>query len=447
MEKKHNFNILASENPYRQQIGFTEFIKKIAPETTGTKLPEVAQALTLSLLELCPTTGKKSPGIIRGGAMRTFLLDNYETDDRFFKIFENADLGPIADKAFSSPKDIDIFLRYEGNHKKFHEKNIMLETIKNELIRNSYVIINTDPDGNRITLSNGSQEVVLTAHKTGVKHRQALVKVDFFEQNKARMKLDFGLIPDKNEKGEDPRYFDEAADIDKLAIGYLTGENHGITVNYLGYQGVNLVDIFLRTNFFEPIRRGFKADFSKKPDQVLMAKLREINFRVAMIPYLFSVIGINGIAADLQQTPFYKLFIKYGMNFERKAEESKKLNGWFKENESAIQDHSKLISSDIFYGLTVNPFIFFLLAYPTHVMDAFPLGKDLEFRPLMNILQHIAEKSGGNIITDSLMSLSFKYYLSLKSPQDTAVFRILEYLGKPQKMSEFIDLIDTLRVR
>jgi len=50
--------------------------------------------------------------------------------------------------------------------------------------------------------------------------------------------------------------------------------------------------------------------------------------------------------------------------------------------------------------LTVNPYLFFLFSFSTHILDAFPLGKRLEFIPLMHFLNYLTQQIGGDFSKD-----------------------------------------------
>ena len=117
---------------------------------------------------------------------------------------------------------------------------------------------------------------------------------------------------------------------------------------------------------------------------------------------------------------------------------------WFTKYQVDLKDHFKLTASDLTYGLTVNPFLFFLFAFSTHILDAFPLGTKLEFNPLRHFLQQLAEKIGGDFTEDSLLTLSYKYYIYIKSASDTTIFQMLDFLGEPQTVSAFLKLINPL---
>lgn len=123
-------------------------------------------------------------------------------------------------------------------------------------------------------------------------------------------------------------------------------------------------------------------------------------------------------------------------------DENEQMTQWFKKHQNDIKDHFKLTASDLTYGLTVNPFLFFLFAFSTHILDAFPLGKKLEFDPLRHFLQQLAEKVGGNFAEDSLLTLSKKYYDYIREAKDTTIFQMLDFLGEPQTVSAFLELIN-----
>lgn len=435
-----------------QSILLTQFVEKTSPKTAQTYLPELTQALVNRLFHYCLPDENGNFGVIRGGSMRSFLLDNYVTDERFAELFggiepqllgENPMAKQVVDKVFSLPKDIDIFLRFNGINNQAHQDNSLFLTLADELKLQWFTPIHMSGSRDKMSFSNGQHQITLFKHQTGVDHKQTLVKVDISQGNQALLKLHFGLIPDELESREDPRFYEEAADIDQEAVGYLTKDKEEILIRYFGLENVSYASWYLREHFFDPLLHPFRVDRTRKPDQLIASKLRQTNFRVALISWLFNIKGIVGISADLQQTPYYELFVKYGIPFERKPVdeiERLEMRQWFNENQQNLQDHFKLVASDLMFGLTVNPFLFFLFAFPTHVLDALPLGKKLDFNSLRHFLQSLAVDIGGDL-TDSLLTLSMKYNMYLKTAQDTAIFQLLKHLNKSQTISAFLESI------
>ncbi len=441
------------ESLFTQSLRFTEFVEKTAPKTTNTTLPQLAQSLVQRLSFNSSADENGNFAVIRGGSMRSFLLNNYVTDERFAGLFDNVNpqlLGenPLAkrviEKVFSLPKDIDIFFRVGIPHHQFHQDNILFSTIIEHLEQSGFTGLFRNGDKNEIALSDGKYQIRLFRHQTGINHLQTLVKIDISEGDQVVLKLHFGLIPDEAERQEDPRFFDDSADIDQEAVGYLTHDDNTVLMRYFGLGAESYVSKYLHKHFFDPLTKPFDVDPAKKPDQFLAARLREINFRVSLVSWLFRVCGITGLTADFQDTPYYALFLKYGMKYRTDVfgeEQQKRMHQWYRDNQDNIKDHSKLLASDAVYGLTVNPYLYFLFAFPTYVTDAFPLGERLDFMPMMNFLQTLALKSGNSIMEDSLLTLSLRYYIRLRKPSDTAIFQMLKFLNEPQTVSSYLKLI------
>lgn len=441
------------ERFYHQSITFTDFIKKTAPRTVGTSLPTLALSLVNRLSTFCATDENNSIGNIRGGSMRSYLFDNYAIDEHYANIFSNIDqtllgddpmAGQVIDKVFSLPKDIDVFLHSKLPNSQVHEEDILFQNIVGELEDQGYDRQNEH--GNKIIFTNGQYQVHVLKHTTGKNRPQTLVKVDVSEGDQAMMKLHFGLIPDKQEELHDPRFHNETPDIEKEAVGHLVkGKSDEILIDYLAFNNVPDVVLFMRekTHFLDPILHHFIVESENNPDQIISSRLREINFRVA----LFNL--IKEFDPQIKDVPYYQLFIKSGMSYEGKHfddKENEQMILWFQKYKDDIKDHFKLTASDITYGLTANPFLFFLFTFPTHILDAFPLGKKLEFMPIMSFLNKLAEQIGGNIIEDSLLILSQKYYTHIRNANDTTIFQMLDFLGEPQTVSAFLELINPFSV-
>lgn len=443
---------------FTRSFPFVQFVETTAPKTKNTPLPRLAQSIVYRLSCLCQPDQYGNSAVIRGGSMRSFLFDNYVTDERFAGLFENVNpqlLGenPLAkqvvDKVFSLPKDIDIFLRSLIFNNIAHDSNLLFLALAYELTHNNgFIALEQNGNGDERVFINGQYQVRLFRHHTGVNHRQTLVKVDMSQGNQVLLKLHFGLIPTNEERKEDPRFYDEAADIDQVALGNLSrSDNEQIMMKYVVLGEESFVRAYLRKHFFDPLQHPFEVDPAKKPDQIISARLREINFRVALISWLFSIKGIVGIDADLQQTPYYDLFMKYALKYKKKftsETERMEFRQWFQNNHHSVKDHFKLIASDAMYGLTVNPFLFFLFAFPTNVLDAFPLGEKIDLMPVMHFLGKLTQKIGGDFGKDSLLTLSMKYYNYLRTAQDSTIFQLLEFFEMPQNFSEFLKLINMI---
>lgn len=85
------------ERFYHQKILFTQFAEKTAPKTVGTNLPQLAQSLVNRISTFCQPDENGSFGIVRGGSMRSFLFDNYATDEHFAQVFSNIDKSLLGD--------------------------------------------------------------------------------------------------------------------------------------------------------------------------------------------------------------------------------------------------------------------------------------------------------------------------------------------------------------
>ena len=439
------------EKYYHQTISFIDFVEKTAPKTIGTSLPILALSLVNRLSNFCEADENNSIGNIRGGSMRSYLFDNYAVDRHFANLFSDIDpsligddpmAGQVIDKVFSLPKDIDIFLHSKLPNNQVHEEDILFQNIIGELEDQKYVKQNES--GNKIIFSNGKYQITVLKHQTGKNHSQTLVKVDVSEGDQVMMKLHFGLIPDEQEELHDPRFNNETPDIEKEAVGHLVkGKNDEILIDYLAFNNMPDVVLFMRekTHFLDPIKHHFKVEPDKNPDQVISANLRETNFRVALFDW------IKKFDPIIKDVPYYQLFIRFGTSYEGKSfgvDDNKRMIEWFTKYQVDLKDHFKLTASDLTYGLTVNPFLFFLFAFSTHILDAFPLGKRLDFDRLRHFLAILAEKIDGNIAEDSLLTLSYKYYTYIKSASDTTIFQMLDFLGEPQTVSAFLKLINPL---
>lgn len=94
------------ERFYHQKILFTQFAEKTAPKTVGTNLPQLAQSLVNRISTFCQPDENGSFGIIRGGSMRSFLFDNYATDEHFAQIFSNIDKSLLGDDLIAGQENI-----------------------------------------------------------------------------------------------------------------------------------------------------------------------------------------------------------------------------------------------------------------------------------------------------------------------------------------------------
>lgn len=419
------------------RVSFRDFVISTALATKNTDLPALAESLILGIVNKLDES-LEIGAIIRGGSMRSFLFKNYPIDEHFQGItqlneqyFGNDELArAVVEKAFSLPKDIDVFFEKPPGIEV--DDGFLLNNLRQQLKAAGY--INELIEGNdKVTLSSDQYQVRLLRHRIGTKNQQTLVKVDFSDKDEKKiMRLHFGFIPEDDRlKQEDPRFHPEAADIDQLAVGFLEKKRQGLTI----YFDDSLI-VYLMKNFFNPIATKNPVE-DTNPVLQIMARLREINFRVAAIPFLFSIKGISGIDADLQSTPYYKIFVKYGMEFERRNR--------IRIDEQCLDefnDKFKLIATDILYGISVNPFLFFLFAFNNHVLDSFPLGQVLNFNKLRHYLEYLAESLGLDI-TKPLLDLSLAYYQKLRTnPENNGVLKLMEFLRKPANFSEFLKLLD-----
>ncbi|MFA6532384.1 MAG: hypothetical protein WCT22_00115 [Patescibacteria group bacterium] len=440
-----------------QSISLTNFVTKTAPMTIGTELPQLAQKMVNRISIFCKPDENDNFAIVRGGSMRSYLFENYVVDEHFSKIFSDVDksllgddplAGQVINKVFSLPKDIDVFFRSKYPNKFAHQDNMLFHNVIEELEDAGYKQIKQNEEGNVLIFDNGQYQVKVLRHQTGIKHSQTLVKIDFSEKGQDIMKLHFGLIPNEEESEEDPRFFKETADIERDAIGFLSNNNgKEISLRYFGLGGMSYVELYMMEHFFDPILNKFTINKNLNPDQVISSHLREINFRVALISSLFNIGGIEGIGADLQNTPYSKLVEKYEFIFNSQTSKLKldQMLEWFRSNQHNIKDHFKLTASDIVYGLSVNPFLFFLFASSTQILEAFPLGSKLiSISLIKKLLEKIANKIGCSLEVDSLLTLSLKYNIFTKEAKDTAIFQLMEFLEEPETISAFLKLIDPL---
>ncbi len=436
------------ERFYHQTISFTDFVEKTAPKTIGTSLPILALSLVNRLSNFCEADENNSIGDIRGGSMRSYLFDNYAVDGHFANLFSDIDpsligddpmAGQVIDKVFSLPKDVDIFLHSKLPNNQVHEEDILFQNIIGELEDQKYVKQNEN--GSKIIFSNGKYQIIVLKHQTGKNHPQTLVKVYVSEGDQVMMKLHFGLIPDEQEELHDPRFNNETPDIEKEAVGHLVkGKNDEILIDYLAFNNIPDVVLFMRekTHFLDPILHHFIVEPENNPDQVISSRLREINFRVALFDW------IKKFDPIIKDVPYHQLFIKFGISYEGSQSGNEQMKLWFQKYQVDLKDHFKLTASDLTYGLTVNPFLFFLSTFSTHILDAFPIGQKLDFNKLRHFLAILAEKIGGDFGHDSLLTLSNKYYQHTEEAKDTTIFQMLDFLGEPQTVSAFLKLINPL---
>jgi hypothetical protein len=151
----------------------------------------------------------------------------------------------------------------------------------------------------------------------------------------------------------------------------------------------------------------------------------------------------------IKDIPYSQLFIQFGTSYEGKHSDDKaneQMVLWFQKYREDIKDHLKLTASDVTYGLTVNPFLFLLFTFSTHILDAFPLGSKLDFMPLVHFLNHLTQQIGGDFSKDSLLTLSNKYHDYIKQAKDTTIFQLMNFFDdEPDKtFSAFLKLIDPL---
>jgi hypothetical protein len=442
-----------------QSISFTDFVVKTAPKTAGTELPQLAQNLVNCISLFCKPDENDNFAMVRGGSIRSDLFNNNAVDYHFSKIFSNINksllgddplAGQVIDKVFSLPKDIDIFFRSKSPNEIAHQDNMLFHNVIQELEINGYKQIKQNVDGNVLIFDNGQYQVKVLKHQTGIHHSQTLVKIDFSKNGEDIMKLHFGLIPNKVESEEDPRFFKETADIEQEAVGYLSkSEGDKIILRHFEYENIRHANLYISEHYFDPIFHPFKIEPEKNPDQIISSRLREINFRVALFPLLFQVMGIKGIDVNLHNTPYEQVLIEYENAFKLKSFSDAELNimqKWFQKYSQNLKDHFKLTASDLIYGLTVNPFLFFLFALPTNILDAFPLGKKLKHKSIIDFLSKLAQQVGGDITKDTLLVLSCKYEMYIKNAGDTTIFQLMKFLGEPETISAFLKLVDPLKL-
>lgn len=417
----------------------------------GTKLPALAISFIEKISQISEPDEFDNFAIIRGGSMRCSSFDNHNVDTHYSNIFSNVNPSLIGDnelasrvlkKVFSLPKDVDIFIHSKLQNSQVHEEDILFQNIIGELEDQGY--LKQNEHRNKIVFTNGQYQVHVLKHTTGKNRPQTLVKVDVVEGDQALMKLHFGLIPDVEEESHDPRFHEETPDIEKEAVGHIIkGKNNEISIDYLSFEGTPDVVLFMKekTHFLDPILHHFLVEPKKNPDQVVSSRLREINFRVALFDW------IKKFDPQIKNIPYYQLFIKFGMGYEGKNTgelESEQMIKWFQNNKNDIRDHLKLTASDIIYGLTVNPFLFLLFTFSTHILDAFPLGSKLNFTSLTHFLNYFNQQIGGDFSKDSLLTLSNKYYDYIKEAKDTTIFKLMDFLNDEQTISAFLKLINPL---
>lgn len=444
---------LEVEKNYHQSILFTDFVEKTAPKTVGTILPQLALSFVNRLSTFCKADENNNIGNVRGGSMRSYLFDNYSIDEHYANIFSDVNqtlLGndPMAeqviDKVFSLPKDVDVFLHSKLPNSQVHREDILFQNIIGELEEQGYVKQNEHE--NKIVFTSDRYQVSVLKHTTGKDRPQTLVKVDVSEGDQVVMKLHFGLIPDEQEGLHDPRFHLETPDIEKEAVGHLIkGENDEMLIDYLSFNGTPDAVLYMKekTHFLDPILHHFIVEPGKNPDQIISSRLREINFRVALFDW------IKQFDPTIKDIPYSQLFIQFGTSYEGKHSDDKaneQMVLWFQKYREDIKDHLKLTASDVTYGLTVNPFLFLLFTFSTHILDAFPLGSKLDFMPLMHFLNHLTQQIGGDFSKDSLLTLSNKYHDYIKQAKDTTIFQLMNFFDdEPDKsFSAFLNLIDPL---
>ncbi len=157
--------LLVEDENFTRSLPFMDFIEKTAPRTKNTPLSRLAQSLVNRLSYLCQPDEHDNFALIRGGSMRSFLLNNYVTDERFAELFdgiepqllgENHMAKQVVDKVFSLPKDIDIFFRVTTPHHQFHQDNILFSTIIEHLEQSGFTGLFRNGDKMRLHFLTGS---------------------------------------------------------------------------------------------------------------------------------------------------------------------------------------------------------------------------------------------------------------------------------------------------
>lgn len=445
---------------FTQALPMKEFIEKTSSQTGNTILPILGERLVAHLAQFTSPDVNGNFGIIRGGSMRSFLLDTYPSDHLLAEAFKNPDpqlIGHdeqakrVVGKVFAEPKDIDVLLIYKGLNEEAVKEDFLYREI-------SKFLGSTPHQDYQIEL---------------IKHQyqgQTLVKVNINDKGKPILKFHFGLIPQEERK--DIRFFETAADGDKSAIGYLSkgiiqpgGTNLNdvdINVRYFAVDTMTHFDAELADGFFNPLRHPLVPTSQDALPQTLTSNLREINFRIAYLTEIISsgklkesMLSLFPDFSQLFEPHFINLFVKKAMRFDYKKSPTLDKQYFISKNQKELNESLLLLNSDYFYGITVNPFLFFLFAFPKNSLQFTPLSDFFEDpERTLYILENIAQSFGKSIARNNLYELSAGYLIyMLGNINEAAPFKIIEQLiergilpdSTPNTMSTFIQCFNPLK--
>lgn len=449
----------AEMKEYTQSLPLTQFIEETSPVTKGTVLPILGEKLVTQLAQSCSPDIHNNFGIIRGGSMRSFLLDTHRSDHLLAGIFKNPDPTLIGDdklakrtveKVFGEPKDIDVLLIYNGlNTEAARDDFLFMEIIR---FFQGIQFTGYMKTGSQVDLFHQNYQVELIKHQ----HQgQTLVKVNIKDKGIPVLKFHFGLIP--QEKGKDIRFYDTAADGDLTALGFLSRgmikqravnkEDSDVTVRYFAKDGITHFDAQMTHCFFDPLAQPL-VPFSNEPlPQTLTSNLREINFRIAYLTEMISspeklnvfILSQSPNFAQYFRLPFMKLLIQTAIQHDYKKPDTLDIFQWILNSQEQIKESTILFDSDFYYGLTVNPFLFFLFAFPKNIFLPTPLREIFsDPHKVVGMLESIARKFEQSTITNTLIELSAGYLEYIrKNPRHTATYQITEWLINQGYLSNY----------
>ncbi len=448
------------------------FIEYTAPQTKNTFLPILGEKVIDRLADFCGTDVNGNFGVVRGGSMRSFLLDSCLGDHCVSQLFGNAETTNIGqdphahkvvEKVFAEPKDIDIALIYSGLNKKASANNFLVNTVSGCLSRMSFQELAVDES--KTLFRRGTYSVELIKHDF---EGQSMVKMNIFQNGKPALRFHFSLVD--QEKNRDIRLFDLAADGDKNALGFLT---RGVTrpdihsrtftntfVRYFSLPHESYFAAQISRDFFLPFTNTFAPNQKQSFLQALTRNLREINFRTAyfsdllLAPKPDKMLRLLLDSGPEIDSAFMNFFILNSMRYDHKESLLQDVRDWIDENSDSVFRNRILYDSDFYYGITVNPFIFFLFAFSSHSFSATPL-REIFAKPqnVMQFLDTVAQSFGLSVVKDSLLDLSFGYLKHAAfNPNETGPFQLLKWLQSngylsyeiPLTVSSFLHVVNPL---
>lgn len=401
-----------------EQVPFTQFVKEIYPHLSRhSLLPRIASNLVTGLHELCEEEYDGSFATIRGGAMRTFILQTQELNTIIGSTYGNLESRYKGNDPFTAQiigtifglKDIDILIKRSPQIRQ--NDRAVIDNFARQLLESGFTQVENS------VFSNGQCRVEIQTQTIGVNTKRTFFKVNFFENGsqKPLLKLDIGDYPSKNEVAEDIRNTPEAANIDRLARGKLMLKNGNPMLIYDRKPLDNfLLHVFLDS---EKKYQGFGGNLSVPQ---LIGGLRTAGFAAFFTPFLLAHSEISGANA-------MSFFIKYWPRlFEQSSTQS--ISDWIGTHRQELNQRRPLIVSDVIYPQVINPIVLIAHAYLSGHLGYLPLGKLInDEKKLFAVLYKITEIAGGNFYRDSFFEVCMNHAKNLMGPLN--VIASLQELG------------------